>query len=1091
MASKYQKLTQREHVLQVPDTYIGSIETAETLGWVVDATGSKFEEKRLQLNPGLFKMFDELIVNAHDHAVRMKQRGGTPVKSIAVTVTDSTITVRNDGDGIDVLEHPEHACYIPELIFGHLLTSTNYDKSEQKTVGGKNGYGAKLCNIFGKVFTVETVDAKTGKKYVQTWSDNMTVVGKPTIASSKLKPYVQISWTPDLSRLGYAPGSAMPADMQQVFQKRVWDIAGTLGKEVKVSYNGAPVSIGSFEKYAKMYLPADATTVSETIGDGWDVVVADNPRSKFTHVSFVNGISTTSGGTHVNAVCGQIVKHLAAVLSKKRKGMEAVSETLVENGLALFLRATVINPSFNSQTKDKLTTRAKDFGTDVTLPEPYLKKLATKLLVVTRLLEDLDAKAERAAKKTDGRKTSTVRGIPKLEDAEHAGTKQSAKCTLVLTEGDSAKSMVISGLSQEQRKFFGVYPLRGKVVNVKTTANPHANKEVEELKKILGLETGKAYSDVSALRYGRLLVMTDQDYDGSHIRGLLINLFHGLWTDLLKVPGFLCYMATPIVKASKGAVTRSFYTLHEYEQWKQSERSPASWKIKYFKGLGTSVKAEAQEYFKTLNTVRFTWSTTSSAALDLAFSKEKVDDRKDWLLKYDPTAVLTKISGDLPYDEFVHRDLKHFSAYDLQRSIPNVMDGLKVSQRKIVFAAFKRNLKDEVKVAQFAGYVSEHTGYHHGEDSLNGAIIGMAQDFVGSNNINLFVPNGQFGTRLEGNDHAAPRYIYTHLAPEARALFPSKDFPVLDYMDDDGTPVEPRWYAPVLPLLLINGAEGIGTGFSTTVPPFNPKDIATYVRGRMDGSISADAPWAPKPFYRGWTGKVESTADSNLFLASGTYCWQADGSLRITELPPGVWTNDFKEDLTKLQLAGTIVDFVGRSTDMTVDFTVTLPAKLTDAQVAKTFKLVKNIRLNNMHAFDALGKIQRYDSAKAVVDAYLPVRLDLLAKRKAHRLAELDAAIVKHDAIVKFLTLQLEGKLDLRNRARADVETELDAKHRLAKQDNSYAYLLRMPMSSVTKEEVQKHREDLAELRAEHAELKAKTTNALWLEDLAAVEKTL
>lgn len=1093
MADKYKKHTHREHILELPDTYIGSVGIEETTLWVPKADAS-FEETKLQFNPGLFKLFDELLVNAHDHAVRTKATpGATPVKRIDVTVEPTHIVVRNDGDGIDVLKHPEHDCYIPELIFGHLLTSTNYDKAEKKTVGGKNGYGAKLCNIFAKKFTVETVDAKSCQKYVQTWEDNMTKCGAPTITSCKLKPYVQVTWYPDLARLGYA-GGELSADMQRVFHKRVLDVAGTLGKDTKVSYNGAVATFTSFERFARAHLAPDAVTVSESLGDGWDIVVADNPRSKFMQVSFVNGIATTTGGTHVTAIANQIVKHLVAVLAKKRKATpESISETLVENGLALFLRATVVNPSFSSQTKDKLTTRAKDFGFDVTLPEAFLKKVATKLTVLPKLMDELDAKASKAAKKTDGRKTSTVRGIPKLEDAEHAGTRLSAKCTLVLTEGDSAKGLVISGLSQEQRKFFGVYPLRGKVVNVKSTANPHTNKEVEELKKILGLETGKTYKDVAALRYGRLLIMTDQDYDGSHIRGLLVNLFHGLWADLLKVPGFLTYMATPIVKATKGKTVRCFYTLFEYEEWKKAEKSPATWTIKYYKGLGTSVKTEAQEYFKTLNVVEFAWSDGSDAALDLAFDKDKADSRKDWLLKYDPSAVLDRVTGKLPYDQFVHRDLIHFSAYDLQRSIPNVMDGLKVSQRKILFAAFKRNLKADIKVAQFAGYVAEHTGYHHAEASLNGAIVGMAQDFVGSNNVNLFVPNGQFGTRLEGGaDSAAPRYIFTHLAPAARALFCEDDFPVLDYMDDDGTPVEPKWYAPVIPMLLVNGCEGIGTGFSTSVPQFDPAEIVDYIGDRLEGVRSAAEPWTPTPYVRGWTGEMSPTVDPAVYLAKGR--WALDGAgtkLCVEELPPGLWTNDFKEHVCKLQETGTVVDFINRSTDTIVDMEVTLAAAMSEEQAIKTFKLVSRVRMSNMHAFDADGKIQRYDSAKAVVDAFMPVRLALYGKRKAHKLGELAAAIVRHGAIVKFLLLQLEGKLELRNRPRAEVETEMQTVHGLPKLDGSYAYLLRMPMSSVTKEEVERHRSDLAALQAEHAELSEKSIEQLWLDDLDVLAECL
>jgi DNA topoisomerase-2 len=305
--------------------------------------------------------------------------------------------------------------------------------------------------------------------------------------------------------------------------------------------------------------------------------------------------------------------------------------------------------------------------------------------------------------------------------------------------------MALSGLTKAQRDMFGVFPLRGKLMNVKDSSASKVElaKEIADLKKIIGLESGKKYKDTSTLRYGSIMIMTDQDYDGSHIRGLLINLFHELWHELMTIPGFLTYMATPIVKATKGKQSKVFYTQYEYDQWKGEQKG---WTVQYYKGLGTSTRDEAKEYFSKVNAVKFAFDDKSDEAIDMAFNKKRADDRKAWLQTYDK-AVLIPPGNSIPYPEFINKDLIHFSNYNLERSIPNVMDGLKTSQRKILFSALKRNLKSEIRVAQFAGYVSEHSGYHHGEASLNDAIVGMAQDFVGSNNINWLVPQGQFGTQ--------------------------------------------------------------------------------------------------------------------------------------------------------------------------------------------------------------------------------------------------------------------------------------------------------------------------------------------------------
>lgn len=420
---------------------------------------------------------------------------------------------------------------------------------------------------------------------------------------------------------------------------------------------------------------------------------------------------------------------------------------------------------------------------------------------------------------------------------------------------------------------------------------------------------------MSSLRYGSVLIMTDQDYDGSHIRGLLINLFHELWHELITIPGFLTYMATPIVKASKGSQTKNFYSQYEYEQWRQGE-GQKGWKVKYYKGLGTSTRDEAKEYFAHPQAVRFEFVKGSDEAIDLAFNKSRADDRKTWLQGYDKTSLIPA-GTVLPYPDFINKDLIHFSNYNLERAIPSVMDGLKVSQRKILYAALKRDLRSEIRVAQFAGYVSEHTGYHHGEASLTEAIVGMAQDFVGSNNIAWLVPQGQFGTRLQGGkDSASPRYIHTYLQPIVRKLVPESDFGVLKYRDDDGIPVEPEWYAPVLPMLLVNGARGIGTGYSTYIPPCNPKTLKSMLVKWLEGDDSALDTYIPI-YFEGFKGMIAG-GDS----AIGNWDKLKEDEYVVTELPPGTWTADYRDWLEKELAEGRIRDFTDTSTDKDVHIVI-------------------------------------------------------------------------------------------------------------------------------------------------------------------------
>jgi DNA topoisomerase II len=1077
LTDKYRKHTHREHILSLPDTYIGSIETATETVWLHDAEGN-FKAETIAVNPGFYKLVDELLVNAHDHVVRLRTRNSAnPVKHIGVSYTDGILEVENDGESIDVAKHPEHDMYVPQLIFGELLTSTNYDKGEKKLVGGKNGYGVKLVNIFAKQLQVSIVDPTRSLRYDQTFHDNMTRADPPKVKACKAKASVCLRWFPDYARFGYDGG--LPDGMVRLIERRVYDLAMTVGKDVRVTWNGQLVKCRSLVDYAKSF--GCATLVHEAPNDRWDIVIAPTPGDGHFHSSFVNGIWTRMGGKHVDAVTDQVVSAITEHLETKKKCKTKPST--VKEHLGVFIVSLIENPSFSSQTKESLTTKASAFGSSPKLSDDTIKKVISKLGIVESILEVQAAKDAKDNSKTDGRKQSRITGIPKLDDAVMAGTKDSAKCTLILTEGDSAKAMALSGLSQEQRKVYGVYPLKGKVLNVKDTADAKVEhtKEIAELKKILGLQSGKQYTSASELRYGSVMIMTDQDYDGSHIRGLLINLFHELWHELVAIPGFLTYMATPIVKASRGsagtkggAEMKNFYSQYDYEQWRKGEGAKG-WKVKYYKGLGTSTRDEAKDYFAKPQAVSFEFADGSDEAIDLAFNKQRADDRKVWLQGYDKT-VQVPPGLKVTYPDFINKDLIHFSTYNLERAIPSMMDGLKVSQRKILYAAFKRDLKQEIRVAQFAGYVSEHTGYHHGEQSLNDAIVGMAQDFMGSNNIPWLVPSGQFGTRLQGGkDSASPRYIHTYLQPNVRKLVPEQDFAVLTYRDDDGTPVEPEWYAPVLPMLLVNGARGIGTGYSTYVPPCNPAQLKTMLTAWLKGDAKA-LDEELKPFFKGFKGKV--TEDGVV----GVYHKEKDG-FAVTELPPGTWTQDYREWLEKQLADGTLKDFVDTSTDTDVNIRI---KGIEEKLLVKS--LTEKVKTTNMHAFNANGQITKYATLNDILREYADVRLGLYEKRRLHQIAALEAELPYHEDVMRFIEDQTADTptLNFRKKARDVCEQSLVAE-KYRKVSDSFDYIFRLPISSFTAEQIEKHRAKLADLRSQAATLRATTPAALWLTELSGV----
>ena len=936
--------------------------------WVYDKDTKQVVNRNCTFTPGLYKIFDEIIVNAADN----KQRDPS-MNSIKVDIdpAENCIRVWNNGNGIPVVMHSEHGVYVPELIFGHLLTGSNFDDNEEKTTGGRNGYGAKLANIFSTKFIVETSDSSRSLKYKQVFEDNMQIKGEPVVGKSSGSDYTCITFYPDLERFKM---ESLDDDMVSLLSKRVHDICGTntaKGSKLNVYLNGEKLTCNKFSSYVGLYQGLETPVAFERINDRWEIGIGVSDGS-FQQVSFVNSISTTKGGTHVNYIADQITNKLLAPVKKKNKGGE-VKQHQIKNHIAIYVNALIVNPSFDSQTKENLTTKPSKFGSTCVIPDKMMKAVE-KSGIIDNILQWAKFKQNAELKKKSGAKKSKLLGITKLDDANFAGTAKSKDCTLILTEGDSAKALAISGLGVVGRDYYGVFPLKGKLLNVREAAHAQImkNEEIQNIAKILGLTFNKTYEDTSSLRYGHLMIMTDQDHDGSHIKGLLINFLHHFCPSLLRIPGFLQQFITPIVKCTKGRKEEIFYTIPEYEEWKTENEDGKGWKIKYYKGLGTSTAAEAKEYFSNLqiHEVNFKWDAKADDVIDMAFAKKRVDDRKLWLLGIEPGTHIS-YEDEVTYDDFVNKELILFSHADNERSIPHCIDGFKPSQRKVLFSCFKRNLKSEIKVAQLAGYVSEHSAYHHGEASLTQTIISMAQNFVGSNNINLLTPCGQFGTRLMGGkDAASPRYVFTKLEQITRCIFHPDDDPLLSYLDDDGQSIEPEYYVPIIPMVLVNGSEGIGTGWSSSVPTFNPREIIHNLKCMIkDEETMEMVPW-----YRGFTGEVEPKS-SNQFSVKGIYEPHNDGTVVIKELPVGKWTTDYKQMLEGLLIGGAgnseegkkgdvpfIKDFKENHTDTTVKFTISIPmdkfAEIyhSPGGLQKKFKLDGSTSTTNMHMFDKQGK---------------------------------------------------------------------------------------------------------------------------------------
>ena len=1123
-----QQKTDKQHILDNPDTYIGSVETVDANMWIMSENSENIIEKNISYIPGLFKLFDEGIINCRDHVVRMQSKveqnvpNSLPVTYIDIAIQDDgTIVMINDGNGIDVVQHPEYKTWVPELIFGHLRTSTNYNKDEKKIVGGKNGFGFKLVLIWSTYGSVETVDHIRGLKYTQEFKDNLDTICEPKITkASKAKPYTKITFKPDYQRLGLVTEvvagktNALPPDLIALLKKRVYDISAVTDKMIKVKYNSAIIPTKNFEQYINLYIGEKTVNprVYETDNPRWEYAVALTPTNEFIQVSFVNGIYTSKGGKHVEYVLNQITRKLAEYIEKKKK--VKVNPNSIKEQLILFLRCDIENPSFDSQTKDFMNTPMTKFGSKCEVSDKFIEKVA-KMGVMDAACAITEVKENKAAKKTDGTKSKSIRGIPKLDDANWAGTDKSNNCMIIFCEGDSAKTGVISGLSSEDRNTIGVYPLKGKVMNVRGEAvkKVSENKEIAEIKKILGLESGKDYKNMEDvnknLRYSKVVFMTDQDLDGSHIKGLCINLFQNEWPSLCRIPGFIGFMNTPILKSKKGTQENKFYNEGEYEDWK-SNNDTKGWTIKYYKGLGTSTKAEFREYFEEKKFVGFEHTgAVSDDAIDMVFNKKRADDRKTWLeTVYDRTSFADTSKQMISYEEFINKELIHFSKYDCDRSIPNLMDGLKISLRKILYSAFKKRLTSEIKVAQFSGYVSEQSCYHHGEESLNKAIVGMAQNFIGSNNINLLFPSGQFGSRIKGGqDASSPRYIFTRLERIARILFPEQDDAILKYLNDDGTPVEPRFYVPIIPMVLVNGSKGIGTGSSTEILCYNPKNIIAYLKNKLCGTKDKIE---FLPYYEGFTGEIEKITDTK-FLFKGKYEKMDTDKIKVTELPVGYWTEGFKELLNELQndsdkdkdgkkVASIVKDVFENYTDTTVEFIISFSkGKLQELEsvkcdngsngLEKLLKLYSTSSTTNMNLFTSEDKLKKYDSVEEIIDDYFDIRLEYYEDRKDFMIESLEKELMILSNKAKYIQELLDGTIDLRKKKKQEIIDMIKGKeYDTIESDEEFKYLVKMPMDSVSEENVEKLLKEHHEKQDELERINSTTIETMWLSELEILE---
>lgn len=1176
-SDKYKWLNAREHVLLRPDTYAGAVVPYELdthiLSHDADATTWTRRMIKVLISPALCKVVDEVLTNAADNSRRCRDQKVVEAKFSA----DGVFEVYNDGQTIPVQHWPGTERYMQEILFAEMMTGENFDDSQQRTGGGRNGMGVKLVGILSHVFEVECINMDNNQlfykctdphskllsnkyeegdaneafangavtcaglqfarldgsgrctkdtlirhkgavyrnvgpiHYTQRFTDNLKeieapVLSKPTGKNAK-RSSTRIKWRVDLSRLGMT--APLSDDVLDVLRTRVVDIAACTGKSLAVSVDGRKIPLKSIKDYGAAL---GGVMLGRDIFQGENgvscievcVLRADETNPPCT-VGFVNGIRC-SAGKHVDLVWKRILESLSHQMTKRLKRSVTVKPNDVRDLITLVIDVVAPNPAFSSQTKEKLDSSVDKLGLLGFQLSPSTVRGFERTGIIDALAEAQNRQDEKSIQKSIKSDRTRTASIPKYEKAlKLHGTKSTSQppCCLYLTEGDSAKALVVAGFGVIGRDYNGVFPLRGKLVNVHNMAAKKAieHREIKHLTQILGLDPSLVYTREKglALPYRHLVIFTDQDTDGAHIMGLVLNWLNAFYPSLLTaVPDFVYRFATPIIRARVGAEQRAFFSQPEYDLW-IAGRQPSS--VKYFKGLGTSNSEDAKIYFRDLPNHRFPVNYTGAPcadAISLFFASGRTDDRKKILTSADPSAYLRYGVQQITYDTFLRTELVQHGVADNRRSLASGIDGMKPSQRKILYVALTRP-PVEVKVAQFAAAVAEKTHYHHGEKSLVQTMVAMAQNWVGANNIALLKPNGMFGSRHNvRTEHSAERYIFTERHPIARALFPPLDDCVLEYEKDDGHVVEPKHFVPVISTLLCNGSEGIGTGWKNICPAYAPRDVIANTRRLI---ADPSAPLAPmKPMFVGFTGSVEADGDEWIF--KGKAVVESATIVRITELPPKTWTEVHIEWIREHLIGDKPHQFVSSVENHSLLHTVSIIVKtkqggvsLHDRDLLKDLKLTTRVSMQFLNFFDADARLQHYSSVFDIMRAHAVERKKLYRARIDAQIARLrhDERIARNRAC--FVDEIRTGTLNPIPMAMTDVLSHLQRgnyyKDSEKNGSSAYDYLLKLNLSSLTHDKSAALRDDAERLAGLLAELKNTKLEDVWRSDLLRLEEAL
>lgn len=953
----YTALQARDHI-ETRSMWAGALDTQPTAMILFKIVGAKLLTVRevIPFCPALYKCFDEPIVNALDQAQRCAR-----TTEIGVDYDGATgrITVWNNGDGIPVQvgKHTDGKL-IPQFIFGTIFSGSNMkSQAGTSTLGGINGIGVKLTNIHSHQFCVETYDSERKKSFKQEWRDGMRHEDAPIVAdgaSDSCAEGTRITFA-----LNYERFKIAPKDFEIVAFSRVVWAAFYLGHflpKVAMYWNGRKISY-ALEQFARAVFAGDSSAgISIDVSPGMSAIILATNSAKKYSTSIVNGILVPKGN-HIKFVLECLRNSTREILAK---GMRVTQDKLdvhysrmMGAHLAFIVLWKTTGAQWTSQSKDSARF-AREILDTLRPSQQFVMQLSQRM--ADEVLASLHQRASRTQKKMP---------IDKYSPARYAGTRQSMQCRLFLAEGDSAQSQICAGISRVLScDYYGSLSLNGVIPNVrKILAQKHAderqmtarktkllmsNKFISSLCQVLQISFAKSYEsdeEIQTLAYGGIIICVDQDLDGiGNICSLVLNMFHALWPALFNA-GYIQRLETPIIRAYPQVKSRKakvcvveFYEDAAFKEWERQQQARdgrAQYHVRYYKGLGTHNSEEVAQMMRGMDKHLITYHNDDISSEEFeVYLGTQASLRRERLSQAAPSAQEAR-TVDVSTSAHLRHEAHAYQIDNLARKIPQFMDGLIQVSRKILDGSFKvMSVKSETKVEDLQGQIAPIENYHHGGASMQDAITRRGFIGPGGNQLPMFLPQGQFGTRNQGGqDAASARYIMARFNFAINSIiYNIDDYPLLELHVDEGKVGEPRHFAPIIPMVILEHVSIPAHGWNVSIWAREVIDVLENLRTliRFDGQVAPTYmrpccyPCAPIEPLRApptwdsncrrllcdcttgeyqWRGYIieQLVRGTKEVWSLGTYKWIDNKTIIVTELPLCVWSKPYADFINELE----------------------------------------------------------------------------------------------------------------------------------------------------------------------------------------------